>query len=423
MVLERGVVLLACATLIAALVAVNVTFTVPAVIGLAILCAVILVEFPGERPPAWIVTPASAVTLVWLALRPPVGDVISTPWLVPGLAVGAVAAVLVAVLPLLPSTRWLTAAALAGMAVSFGLVILGGHPLIDVWVMLRDAGAGLLHGRNPYELAFPDVPPGEDDYCFPYAPGAFLLTAPGQWLLGDVRWLESAYLVGAIVLVAWHARNRGRVRDDGAVPLALLLGVLPGTLHVVEQSWTEPMLLLSVVVAAILVDRNRPNWAILPLAAALATKQYMVVLLPLLFFWPAFGWRRVVATGALAGAVCLPWFLANPQRFVACTVGFHLHFPQPAWSLSVWQLLPDPLKIVAVLAALAIAYVVVVRRAPRSGAGFLMGAGTVLAAFDVTNKSTFLNEWWFAAELIVAGLAIAAVGPAAAGAKARSELP
>jgi hypothetical protein len=424
MIQERGAILLVSATLIAALAASSVLDTVPlgAIAGAGVFCIVLLAVFPAEVPPGWTVSLAALITLGILPFQLPLVGVAPTQWLLPGLGVGAFAAFVVALMPWLPLRRLFAFVALAAMAVGFALIVRGGHPLIDVWVMLRDASAGLPHGLNPYELKFPDVPRGQDDYCFPYVPGAFLLAAPAQWLLGDVRWMEGACLVAAVGLTAWHATDRGRRIDGAALPVALLLGAMPGTLHVVEQSWTEPMLLLAMTAAAVLIDRGRVNWAIVPLGVALATKQYLIVLVPLLCFWPNFGWRRVVASGALAGVICLPWFLVNPERFVACTIGFHIFLPPMSASMSIWLFLPGPVRAVAVVLGVAIAYAVVAPRAPRTGSGFLLAAGVVLAVFDFTNKASFLNEWWFASELIVAGLAIAAVDKADGGAKAASEL-
>ena len=215
MIQERGAILLVSATLIAALAASSVLDTVPlgAIAGAGVFCIVLLAVFPGEVPPGWTVSLAALITLGILPFQLPLVGVAPTQWLLPGLGVGAFAAFVVALLPWLPwlpLRRLFAFVALAAMAVGFALIVRGGHPLIDVWVMLRDASAGLLHGLNPYELKFPDVPRGQDDYCFPYVPGAFLLTAPAQWLLGDVRWMEGACLVAAVGL------RRGMQRTEGA---------------------------------------------------------------------------------------------------------------------------------------------------------------------------------------------------------------
>ena len=384
------------AVLIAFLAVTHLSYNLNAVLALAALVVLLLAFLPGGRVPRWAISVAALLSLLALLVKPPVENVVTTPWLSVGIAVGAVTAAVVAVLPWLPERWWWVA--LVVMAAGFALVILGGRPLIDVWIILRDSAGGLLHGLNPYEMRFPDVPAGQTDNCFNYLPATFLLTAPAQWLFGDVRWLETAYLFGAVALLGWHTRRW---------PLALLVGVLPGTLYVVQQSWTEPLLLLGLVAGYVLIERDRANWAIVPIALALATKQHLVVLVPLLAFWPRFGWRRVLVTFGAAAAVCLPWLIADPGRFRTCTADFYLLTPLQNRSVSVYQLIPGSLGTIVVVVALVLAYWLVVR----SRTGFLLGAGVVLAAFDLVNKQTFLNQWVLAAELVVAGLAVISTTP------------
>jgi len=393
---ERGPVVFLGAVLVAFLAVTHLSFDLNAVLALAALVVVLLAFLPGGRVPRWAISVAGVLSLVALLWKPPVENVVTTPWLNIGIAVGAVTAAAVAVLPWLPQRWWWVG--LAVLAAGYVLVILGGRPLIDVWIILRDSGNGLLRGLNPYEMRFPDVPAGQTDNCFNYLPATFLLTAPAQWLFGDVRWLETGYLFGAAALLGWHARRW---------PLALLVGALPGTLYVVQQAWTEPMLLLGLVAGYVLIERGRANWAIVPIALALATKQHMVLLVPLLAFWPRFGWRRVLVTFAAAAAVCLPWVIADPVRFRTCTADFFLLTPLLNRSVSAYQLIPAPLGTLVVVAVLVLAYWLVVR----SRAGFLLGAGVVLAAFNLVNKQTFLNQWVLAAELIVAGLAVISTTP------------
>jgi hypothetical protein len=393
---ERGSVVLLEAVLVAFLAVTHLSYDLNAVLALAALVVLLLAFLPGGRVPRWAISVAGVLSLVALLWKPPVENVVTTPWLSVGIAVGAVTAAVVAVLPWLPERWWWVA--LVVMAAGYVLVILGGRPLIDVWIILRDSAGGLLRGLNPYEMSFPDVPPGQTDNCFNYLPATFLLTAPAQWLFGDVRWLETGYLFGAVALLGWHTRRW---------PLALLVGVLPGTLYVVQQSWTEPLLLLGLVAGYVLIERDRANWAILPIALALATKQHLVVLVPLLAFWPRFGWRRVLITFGAAAAVCLPWVIADPGRFRTCTADFYLLTPLQNRSVSLYQLIPGQLGTVLVVVVLVLAYWLVVR----SRTGFLLGAGVVLAAFDLVNKQTFLNQWVLAAELVVAGLAVISTTP------------
>jgi uncharacterized membrane protein len=293
----------------------------------------------------------------------------------------------------------------AGLGVAYGLVVAGAKPVIDVWPILQGAAEGVVHGRNPYDMVFAGVPAGQVNDCFNYLPGTFLVPLPGRLLFGDVRWAEAAVLLAGIAALVWLAVHSGRA---GAVPLAVLAGTLPGSLYDVQQAWNESIVFGALAAAAVLVAVRRPWWAAACFAVALCTKQHVVLLLPLWALWPAFGPRRALAAIAGAAAVTLPFFLANPQRFWHCVVAFFLDLPARTDSLSIWQLIPGPLRTVAVLALVAAAYVLIVRGLPRTPGALLLGSGLVLAAFALANKQSFLNQWLLAAQLVVAGIAVTA---------------
>jgi hypothetical protein len=112
-----------------------------------------------------------------------------------------------------------------------------------------------------------------------------------------------------------------------------------------------------------------------------------------------------VAGAALVG---LPWVAADFGRFKHCVVDFFVDLPARPDSLSIWHLLPGPLQSAAVLVLALAAYVIAWRRLPRTPGGLLIGSALVLAAFDLANKQSFLNQWALSAQLTVAGLALLA---------------
>jgi uncharacterized membrane protein len=297
------------------------------------------------------------------------------------------------------------AVAVAGLAVAYGLVIAGAKPVIDVWPILQGAARGVLHGQNPYDMVFAGVPAGQVNDCFDYLPGTFLVPIPGRLLFGDVRYAEAAVLLAGIAALVWLAVRSGR---PGAVPLAVLAGTLPGSLYEVQQAWNESIIFGALAAAGVLVAVRRPWWAAVCFAVALGTKQHVVLLLPLWALWPSFGVRRAIAAAAGAAAVTLPFFLINPGRFWHCVVEFFVDLPARTDSLSLWQLVPGPLRTAAVLGLVAVAYVLIARGVPRTPGGLLLGSGLVLAAFALANKQSFLNQWLLAAQLVVAGITITA---------------
>jgi hypothetical protein len=375
------------------------------VAGVGLLAGALLRGAARALPaPFWVAL--AVLTTCWFQLvKPPWMNVEST-WLLAfgAWVAGAATLAILAVLAVPDRFRWPVAAgSLLATAAGYALVVRGSvKALIDVWVILQGAALGAVHGENPYQMTFGEVPPGQVNDCFNYLPVTFLAPIPTRLLLGDVRYAEAAVLFAGVAALAW------RVRHTAALPLALLVGALPGSLYEVQQAWNEALLVGALVGAAVLADRGRSWWAVACVALALATKQHVVLLVPLLAWWPAFGVRKAVVAAAGGGALCLPWYLWDPPRFTRCTVDFFLDLPARRDSLSLWHWLPEgtgtPLLLVGALAAYALA----VAKLPRDGAGLLLGWGVILAAWDLVNKQSFMNQWVLVAQLTVAGLALAA---------------
>jgi hypothetical protein len=328
------------------------------------------------------------------------------------LALGVTVLAAALLLPRLRHRAALGWAALAGTAVAYTLVILGsGRALIDVYAILQGASLGVVHGRNPYDMVFAGVPAGQVNDCFNYLPVTFLLPVPSRLLLGDVRYAEAAALFAGAAALLWWTWRRGPHTGAAATTgpaLAVLFAVVPGALYEVQQAWNESVLAGALVGAAVLLAARRPWWAVACLAVALGTKQHVVLLLPLWALWPQFGRRRAAAAVAGAALMGLPWVAADFGRFKHCVVDFFVDLPARPDSLSIWHLLPGPLQSAAVLALALAAYAIAWRRLPRTPGGLLIASALVLAAFDLANKQSFLNQWALSAQLTVAGLALLA---------------
>jgi hypothetical protein len=401
-------VLLGSSVALVGLTAINRTYSVDVLALLVVLAGLLLggLVLGGAlcRPPIWAVMVSGLLGAATLAVAPPVQYVISNDRLLIGVLVLAAAGAVPVLLPLVRPqfVGWVAGAGLAAATGGFALVIVGSTPVIDVWELLQGAGHGLAGGRNPYELTFPGSPPGQVRDCFTYLPATMLLTAPGVWLGGDARWAELVLLVATGALLCWHVRARGGT----PLGLALLMVILPASGYMVQQSWTETVVLPALVGTAVLADRGRAGWAAVTFGVALASKQHVLLLVPLLLLC-RFRPRELAVTAGTAAVLTLPWLLANPTRFLRCTVTLFVNAPPRTDSFSLWLLVPQPARLPVLVVALLAGYLLVWWYCPPTGAGFLVGCAVVLSTFGLLNKQTFLNQWWLVGALIVAGLALA----------------
>jgi hypothetical protein len=418
----------------------------------AVAVTVGIVRFGLGTPRPVTVVAALIITLIPQVKRPPSPNVHQTafyPWSV---AIG-VAAVLLLALALLAAfsgrsdsalsaalaqASWpLLGAGFAAMTVATLITVPGGtHPEIDVWSIFQQSAAGLFHGVNPYGITDFSVPAGQTANCFNYLPVSFLASWVGWVSADDVRYSEDVIMLcGWLALAAAIVVRTERDSQTRFTALTLLLTgfTLAGTLRVAQQAWNESLILGFLLIAAAMLPLGNDatvlsasrhddarlgrsgaaarlaNWAWLPIGLALATKQHVVLILPLLAFWPAVGWRRTGYSVLTAFLVSSPWVFWDFARFKTCTVDFFLNIEERKDSISLWRFLPHHTQNLAVLLGLAIAYLLAFKFVPRTVGGLLISAGLVLFGFDLSNKQTFENQWWLVAQLLVCGLAVRVV--------------
>jgi hypothetical protein len=374
-------------------------------------------------------------------------------WILCATAVLAAGLLLAAAHRRLPLWAPVAAAAVGYLIAAILLIHWDPAPTIDVWVTLQQAADGIRHGQNIYAMNWTGSPGVQDS--FTYLPFTALLLAPGRWLAGDVRWMLIAVTLAGATLTyllgrSHDTRTQGRVSvaqpDSAAQPgsvaqpgsaaqqdsatqprsaaqpdsaaqvaaagAAVLLLLMPGTPTQVEQAWTEPLLMACLAGWVFGLRRRLPLVSIVFLALGLASKQHLVLLLPMLAAWPGFGWRRTLASMGLAGVFVLPWFLASPADFVHDTVtvliNFQpLRFADTLFIASMQELNWTPpfwLTGALVLAVVGSSAVFAARRKPDLPM-VLRWAALVLFVANLVNKQAFYNQYWLVAALVLLSLA------------------
>lgn len=300
-------------------------------------------------------------------------------------------------------------------------------PKIDVFLFHQAAAKALKNGQNPYATRIPNMysdgnsaefqnphrygpgarayGPGVVDnngwltYGFPYPPFSLLMMMPAYLLSGDCRF--ACVVATGLTAVLMALARPGRW---GAL-MALLLLVNPKSFDVMDTSWTEPLLLFTFSLVMFCACRWRSGlpWA---LGFLLATKQYTVLLLPVLFLLvegpnPFRQVVKMLAKASLVVAVVtLPFFLWNPHEFIRAVV--QLQFVQPfrndSLSYLVWirnhsggHLPPIWIPFLIIIPAVVIA----IYRCERSPSGFAAAVAIVCYTFFAFNKQAFCNYYYF----------------------------
>ena len=195
-------------------------------------------------------------------------------------------------------------------------------PGIDVWHLHTAAAKRLLHLQDPYTLSIPNpYRPGTIDF-YPYPPVTLLVQTPFQLLFSDVRYAAVACLWAA----AWCAHRMARLAGlpffaaDAAALLVLAQG---RTFYVLEQGWTEPVVVGLVAVAAWV-------WVVRPavggplLAVAFASKQFLWLFLPALLRLRGFGRQAFARAAIVVSALFVPFLVWEARRFWHGVVVVHL---------------------------------------------------------------------------------------------------
>ncbi len=268
----------------------------------------------------------------------------------------------------------------------------GGY--LDVGLMHRAGANAVRAGLSPWSgLEVPSGAPGAEGSFItgdPYPPVTLLWYSIGDWISGDPR---AGGAVGWLVLVAGALFLR--VADHRPVVVMLTSGALPLMLW---TGWTE-LFTVAVLVAAVSLW-SRAGLSSVLLGVALASKQYMIVLAPLVAVvgdQP----RRLRRLLPLVVAACLALAgFALGEGYLDATVGVYAEFDARPDSasffgfLSVLGLGVSPPFWLAPVAGLAFAALVAMRWRPITLVQLLGGSARTLAVFFLLGTQAFSNYWF-----------------------------
>jgi hypothetical protein len=335
----------------------------------------------------------------------------------PGIAIKllAAAALLLAVSYLSRSAGWVARrrfVALILLAVALRVLMLSScpSPKIDVFVSQTAAGSGLLDGKNVYTMKLPSPYEGEPTGLIPnygYPPSVIYCNCISWLLFKDVRGLWVVFDVLAAVLMYFLARrfNPGEkgTRLCQLLPLTFLF--LPRSLFVIEESWTEPLVVVSLAGFALAAaSARRPALSGALLGLWLSSKQYVVLAIPMVWKlrrWRAVTWICAVAVGL---ALVLPFAIWDFAAMKSNIYDFFVKSQGRPDALSVYGLLLalrirlPPAVTGCVVGALWIGGIAwFTWKMPRNLAGMLFATAGMWIFFFLLGKQAFMNYFYMVA--------------------------
>jgi hypothetical protein len=396
-------------------------------VGVALACALaavldVRVLELSERALVTLLAALGVASVALLLAQPVARDLPAQPegfWRLQLSLVGAGVAILgIAVAPkkLVP---WVVVALLVLHLLAGIWILRHAFPEIDVFNFQRGSLEALRKGVNPYGIKFRNIYPNESFYGpglvvkgilqfgYPYPPLTLLLTWPALYL-GDIRYahLLALTLGGAAIAFA---------RPGRLAPLAAaLLLFSPRVGLLLQMSWTEPFTILFLG-ATVLCALRAPRLLPLSLGLLLATKQYLVFVLPLVWLLAPDRRRALVLLGQALGIallVTLPLALWKPGAFLRSAV--LLHFRQPFRYDAISVLvplaragLPPALGSVLPFLLTPLAVVLALLRCPRTPAGWALAVAFVYLVFFACNKQAACNYYFFVLAAVCAAIAAA----------------
>ena len=304
---------------------------------------------------------------------------------------------------------WIALALMSAAGVT--MIASAPKPHIDVFFLLQGSTKGLFQGDDMYRQQWAASRASYPSHglfdVYPYLPWTSVLLAPFRLIFGDIRY----GLVLSLAISAVVARKLAEGSPARFVPalLPLLIALYPKVTYGYQLSWTEPLLVALLAGMVLAVERGRLTWAVVLLALALASKQHIVLLLPLTALWPRFGWRRTLAAAGGALLLISPWIIAGPRDFWHDAVGANVGLGYRADALCVATFFHkafgvDPgfaLTGLGLIAAYLLAW-----RVRGDAFGFCAGAGLLVLALDVTNTQSFFNHYTLGMALVVLAICL-----------------
>jgi len=287
--------------------------------------------------------------------------------------------------------------------------------LVEQYAANADEARTLRESRNVYAMVFPSPywdtarggprldekgrrAPGAWFDHYGYPPATVYANALSWWAFKDVRagWVLCD-LVGALCLYLVACRmSPGDAGRREMVTLCFLF--LPRTLFVLEQSWTEPLIVATMGVFVVLLCRSAHGaWSGTWLGLWLSSKQYVVLAAPMVLKYRRCKWWVWGIAIAIGAVLIAPFALWDWNALYHDVLGFFF----------TSDIRPDALSLVAAaqrfghdvpwwvvlpLWCATVAFYTATMR--RTLSGMLFSTASTWLTFFLLGKQAFMNYWY-----------------------------
>lgn len=279
-------------------------------------------------------------------------------------------------------------------------------PYIDVFDYLKYGALGFLHGINPYSNTYTRLYQDLVPDSYPYLPGMLYLSLPFVSIFNDPRHLFALSEIGTALLV-YKLIGKRQIRYI----YSLLFLFNPISLYMIEESYTEPLLVFLLVVIGWMIKDKKFIFASLVFGVTLATKQYIILLIPI-FFRLFSGIKSKIIMFCIsiiaAGLIILPFYFWNPVDFLHDAVFLQHEFNPRYEGLTVSSLfyrsVGIPYNFKVSIAVIGVFLIAIYSLLKVNLARFFYMSSFIFLIFFIFNKWAFMNYYYLIAQLFLLGI-------------------
>lgn len=275
-------------------------------------------------------------------------------------------------------------------------------PSIDVFVFLKEGAVGLLRGLNPYSMIFSPIANNPfyknmvlDFYS--YFPGTILLTLPGMFIGNDPRY--SMLLAQIITSLLLYKQFKNYY-------LSLIFLFNPLSLLILEQSWTESLMVMLMAFSIVTFIQKKYLYFVLSFGLFLASKQYGILFLPMFILLLKDKLTIILKAIFVSLLIILPFVFWNSKDFIHDAIALQLVLPFRNDGLTLTSFIfkntgfiihPFIINIVWILSGLIIYF----KSRKMRYEAILFNTFCFLFLFFFVNKWSFANYYYFLSSFLL----------------------